>query len=175
MGHETGRPFLPGHAADRDEPGTDRAARRLFGLRLGFFNFAALSWVGLSLLILRPILIVGLLVLILRLSLLGGLCILLGAPALRLLGRRLSRLIQIGPQLQGLGLAVQMQIDLVALNSLDLPAGDRVASMQPAGVLALWLQQSRRALLSKERADELDRNGFARRFCRALALSERTT
>ena len=130
MGHETGKPFLLGHATDRDNPGTDRAARRLFGVRLGFFNFAALSWVGLSLLILRPILILGLLVLILRRSLLGGLCILPGAPSLRLLGRRLSRMIQIGPQLPGRRRAVQMQVDLVALNGLDLPAGDPGNSIQ---------------------------------------------
>jgi hypothetical protein len=120
-------------------------------------------------------LIVGLLVLILRLSLLAGPCVVLGTPALRFLGR-LGRLIQVGPQLQGLGLAVRMQADLVALNGLDLPAGDRVASMHPAGGLALRLQQGRRALLGQERADELDRAAFARRrFARPLALDERAT
>ena len=137
--------------------------RRLFGLRLGFFNFAALGWVGLPLRVLRrPILIVGLLVADLAPELDRRTVRCPRSRRRSAFGRRLSRLIEIGAQLQGFGLAVQMQIDLVALNGLDLPAGDRVASMQPAGVLALRLQQGRRALLGQERADELDRNGFAR-------------
>jgi hypothetical protein len=64
-----------------------------------------------------------LLLLILRLRLIVRLCAPLGTPGLRILGQ-LSRLDPIGPELQRLGLAVQVQAGPIALNGLHLLASD---------------------------------------------------